>query len=366
MFQTLASGYNFCAAAWRDNLSLRFSIIIILAAAVLIGHAQPSGARFPTVVPAANSEMQSGQDSDPKAIFQASELPKRLAKKPEVCQSINQALRSWREKQYDAAVNTCRSLNQSIKLNKDDLNQLSVLAQSKLNSGAVDQSVILYLVSFESMRTRANADDVIAMAYKLALLLGSPQSDQGQRALAAGMLEHAFQIRKLNGGIKDSDAPYVLEYARLEFALHQWQAAETQYKLWIAMFENKGKSPPAQDLPDALAELATALNHQKRLVDSEEYFKRAVQATRALNGSTITPINHYDVEEFYIYALVGQHKIALARELTIEHLKARERELGGSSPELAKILTNYADMFEEIGEVGFAFSLRNRAAKVAR
>lgn len=307
----------------------------------------------------------SPQISQPQS-FQDSELPRRFTKKLEGRRSADLALADWIERKYDSCIANCKQVNQIMKLKGEELNQLQATAQTKMNEGDNAKAIVLNLIAYEAIRStgRATADEVIPMAYKLAIQLGATGSDDGQRAIASSMLASALQIRTIAGGIRDSDAPYVLEYARLEFMLRRWENVEKQYLYWLSMYENKGRNPPAQDLPDALAQLAISYNHRKNVAKSEEYFSRAVQAAQAYDGSTITPINHYDVEEFYIYALVGQHKLALAHDLTVEHLKERERKLGLNSPELAKVLTNYANMFEEAGEVGFAFSLRSRAGKI--
>ncbi len=298
--------------------------------------------------------------------FQDDELPLRIVKKPVIKQMADQALVLWAQKKYGSAVESARSFATAARLKKEEIAQITTLAESRLASKDLKKAAVLHFIALSALKTgnKAVANDLIARTYRIATILTSGQPTETERAFAATLIEEGMQARKIGGGVPDEDAPIVLLYSRLQFSLKQWQRAIKEYEYWIAIFESRGKSPPEKDLPDALAEIGMACTNLKVFDKAESYFRRASEASVTVNGTTVTPINQYDVEDFLIFNLLTQGKVEEARDLAHEHLKFKEKTLGLRSPELAAELNRYADLFEQAGETAFSFSLRARAGRV--
>lgn len=319
------------------------------------------------------------------------ELPKRLSEKPKFRELADSVLNNWSKKKYDAALEDAKKLAQSAKPKRDEVAQMTVLADSVLkNAGkngpnpsetadggmansdetgvhSRNKSGALQLIAYQSVNAggRATVDDAIARLAKLVSVLTSSKTSEEDRAFAANLAGQALRTRKIAGGILDSDAPLVRVYAHLEFSLKHWETAIKEYEYWIGIFESKGKNPPADELPEVLAELGIAYNSLKKLPKAESLFARACDATMKLNGSNITPQNRYDVADFLIFNLLNQGKLDEAKERAQQHLKFKEASLGLNSPKLVEELNRYADLFEQAGETSFSFSLRTRAGRVS-
>ncbi len=298
--------------------------------------------------------------------FRDDELPARIVKKPSIKQMADQALVLWGQKKYGSAVENCRSFATAARLKKEEIAQITDLAENLNASSNFKKAAVLHFIALSAQKysNKAVANDIIGRTYRIATILTVDHPAEAERAFAASLIEEGMQARKIGGGVPDADAPIVLLYSRLQFSLKQWQSAIKEYEYWLAIFESRGKSPPEKDLPDALAEVGMAYTSLKIFNKAESSFRRACETSVAVNGTTITPINQYDVEDFLIYNLLTQTKLEEARELAHEHLKFKEKTLGLRSPELAKELNRYADLFEQAGETAFSFSLRARAGRV--
>lgn len=323
-------------------------------------------------------------------VFGDHELPKRLSEKPKFREFADSVLNNWSKKKYAAAFEDAKNLAQSAKPKRDEVEQMTVLAESLLkNAGSIgpnpretadggvdnsdetgvrlrNKSGALQLIAYQSVNAggRATADDAIGRLTKLVAVLTSSKPTEEDRAFAANLAGQALRTRKIAGGILDSDAPLVRVYAHLEFSLKHWETAIKEYEYWIGIFESKGKNPPADEFPEVLAELGIAYNSLKKLPKAESLFARACDATMKLNGTHVTPQNQYDVADFLIFNLLNQGKLDEAKERAQQHLKFKEATLGLNSPKLAEELNRYADLFEQAGETAFSFSLRTRAGRV--
>jgi tetratricopeptide (TPR) repeat protein len=297
--------------------------------------------------------------------FRSNELPARLFSKPSFKESADKILADCLSKEFDIAMAEAQAFAQQAKPKKDEIALITATAES-LESSNLAKSVALHMMAYQGLKIggKATADDAVSRIFKITSVITSVKTTDAERRFATGLVEQGLQTRRIAGGIKQSDAPYVLLHARLEFSLKRWDSAIKEYEYWLGMYTSKGQEPPANELPDALGELGIAYNSLKNLTKAEEYFTRACAAANAFNETTVTPVNQYDVEDFLIFNLLTQHKLDHAKELAQDHLKFKEKTLGLRSPQLAVELNRYADLFEQAGETSFSFSLRARAGRV--
>jgi choline monooxygenase len=298
--------------------------------------------------------------------FSHDDLPKRLSSKPKFKELADQMLADWTAKNYSQAVQTGKSLVQSAKPKREEINQLTTVGDAQLAAGDSNKAAVLQLIAYQAVMAagKATTDDAITRLHRIVSILISGKTTDADRIFAADLSGQALQTRRLAGGILDSDAPLLLTHARLEFSLKRWESCIREYEFWIGIFESKGKNPPADELPDALGELGIAYTSLKNISKAETYFLRACDACTKLNGTTVTPLNQYDVEDFLIFNLLAQNKIDQAKDRAQIHLKFKESTLGFNNPKLAEELNRYADLFEQVGETSFSFSLRTRASRV--
>lgn len=300
------------------------------------------------------------------ARFSDDDLPKRVSLKPKYREQADKVLSYWSNKEYSSASETAKSLAQSVKFKRDEIEAMGNLADSKLTSGKNDLAGALQLIAYQGSKTggRATAEDAILRLNRIVSTIVSEKTTEADRIFADDLAKQALLTRKLATEITVSDAPLVLNFARLEFSLKRYESAIKEYEYWIGIFESKGKNAPADELPDALAEMGIAYTGLKNIPKAEAIFTRACDVTTKLNGTTVTPINQYDVEDFLIFNLLAQHKLDQAKDKAQEHLKFKEKTLGLNNPKLADELNRYADLFEQEGETSFSFSLRTRAGRV--
>lgn len=299
--------------------------------------------------------------------FENNELPKRLSEKVKFKELADKTLSDWCGKRYDQSMESAGALAKSARPKREEIAGITTMAESMLQSGDSDKAGALHVIAYQALKVggKATVEDAIQRTFRIASIISaSKTTTDADRAFASSLLQQALQTRRIAGGLLDSDAPLLLLHARLEFSLKRWGSSQKDYEFWLGMYESKGRNPPASDLPDALGELGISNMNQKNLPRAEEYFRRACEAASALNGTTVTPINGYDVEDFLIFNLLTQNKLDAARELAQEHLKYKEKTLGFRSPQLAEELNRYADLFEQAGETAYSFSLRARAGKV--
>lgn len=310
---------------------------------------------------------QSVQDTGTATLsgFQANELPARLSTKIKFKDAADKVVVDCAAQKFDAAMEDAKSFAQMAKPKKAEIESL-LAAASSLQTTNKPRAVALHLMAYQSLRvdSRTTANDSIASLFNIARVVASRKPTELERQFATGLLEQGLQTRRLAGSIQQSDAPFILLRARLEFSLKHWDNAIKEYEFWLGMYAAKGQDPPANDLPDALGELGIAYTSLKNLPKAEEYFTRACAAANALNGTTVTPLSQYDVEDFLIFNLLNQNRLDHAKELAQQHLKFKETTLGLRSPQLAEELNRYADLFEQAGETSFSFSLRARAGRV--
>lgn len=297
--------------------------------------------------------------------FQQAELPDRFTSKPKFKDAADQVLLDCSSKKFDAAMESAKNFAQLAKPKREEISSMQSAAYG-LASTNKEKSAALYLMAYQSMKSgaRATADETIGALFKIASVINSKNASDAERQFATGLVAQGLQTRRLSGGIQQSDAPYVLLHAQLEFRLKHWENSIKEYEFWLGMYAAKGQNPPPNDLPDALGEVGIAFTNLKNSKKAEEYFTRACAACNALNETTVTPENSYDVEDFLIFNLLTQNKLDHAKELAQHHLKFKENTLGLRSPQLADELNRYADLFEQAGETSFSYSLRARAGRV--
>lgn len=300
--------------------------------------------------------------------FSEGDFPKRVWAKPKYRELADKVLLDWTNKRYSAATETAKSLAQNVKFKRDEIEQLSAIADAKLAGGKSSEAGSLELIAYQGAKVggRVTADEAIVRLNRIASTIMSEKTTETDRLFADDLVGQALQTRKLASEILDSDAPLVLRYARLEFSLKRYASAIKEYEYWIGIFESKGKTAPDDQLSDALAELGIAYTSLKNFPKAEAMFRRACDVTQKLNGTTVTPVNQYDVEDFLIFNLLTQSKLDMAKEKAQDHLKFKEKTLGFNNPKLADELNRYADLFEQAGETSFSFSLRTRAGRVSQ
>ena len=298
--------------------------------------------------------------------FSDDDLPKRVVSKPKYREQADKVLLDWSRKNYSSASENAKSLAQTVKFKRDEIEQMANLADSKLAGGENAEAGALQLIAYHAAKAggRATADDSIVRLNRIITTIMSEKTTEADRIFADDLAKQALLTRKLASEIVDADAPLVLNFARLEFSLKRYESAIKEYEYWIGIFESKGKNAPANELPDALAEMGIAYTSLKNIPKAEAIFTRACDVTMKLNGTTVTPINQYDVEDFLIFNLLAQNKLDQAKDKAQEHLKFKEKTLGLNNPKLADELNRYADLFEQAGETSFSFSLRTRAGRV--
>src|SRR5262249_12885567 len=130
---------------YRKNDPIRTAALYVMAAAAF-ACAMPA-----TIAQAPASPATAAGDASPAPPFRSEEFPRKFTKKPQFSDYLNHALSSWREKQYDSALQSCKALTGSFRLSKEDVLQLSELAAARLRSKETAKAVILYLVLYESM-----------------------------------------------------------------------------------------------------------------------------------------------------------------------------------------------------------------------
>jgi len=297
--------------------------------------------------------------------FQPNELPERLGAKPKLKDPADQVVIDCTGKKFDAAMEAAKNFAQVARPKREEI-ALMVSAADALESTNKDKSVALHLMAYQSLKigAKATADETIAALFKIAQVVASNKADDLERQFATGLLEQGLQTRRIAGGIRQGDAPFVLLHAQLEFRLKHWDNSIKEYIFWLGMYTSKGQNPPPNELPDALGEVGIAFTNLKNIPKAEDYFTRACAACNAFNETTVTPVNNYDVEDFLIFNLLTQNKLDHAKELAQQHLTYKEKTLGLRSPQLANELNRYADLFEQAGETAFSFSLRARAGRV--
>lgn len=324
----------------------------------------------PAVIAQVNSEVLKSESTKSTATglntgFQQGELPERLTGKSKLKDAAEQVLADCVEKKFDAAMESAKNFAQVARPKREEISTMLSTADS-LESTNKEKSLALHLMAYQSFKagTRASADETVIALFNIAAVANSKNPTDSERQFATGVVEQGLQTRRLAGGIRQSDAPFVLLHAQLEFRLKHWDNAIKEYVFWLGMYSAKGQNPPANELPDALGEVGIAYTNLKNIPKAEEYFSRACKACNAFNETTVTPINQYDVEDFLIFNLLTQNKLDHAKELAQHHLKFKENTLGLRSPQLADELNRYADLFEQAGETSFSYSLRARAGRV--
>jgi len=297
--------------------------------------------------------------------FSPSELQERFLK-PKYKDLADKVLVDCANRKFEQAMTDGMAFAKAAKPKRIEIDQFTSVANERVNSGNRDVAVALLVLAYQSIKVsgKMTADESIWRIYQLLSIVGSVKTTESDRVFSNDLIVQALQTRKIAGGLLDADAPAVLLHARLEFSLKHWDASIKEYEFWIGMYDSKGKKPPANDLPDALAELGIAYTNLKNLTKAESYFKRACEASMALSNTTVTQVNQYDVEDFLIFNYLSQGKLDLAKERAQQHLTFKEKMLGYRSPKLAEELNRYADLFEQAGDNTYSFSLRSRAGRV--